>query len=477
MTQNPNTSKKKTAWSLPHPIVMLCCIILIVFIAGFIVPAGQYDKILNESTGRMVADPSSFHYVEREAISFTDAIMSLFQAVPKGLAQGQDIVFFILLVAGAFNIITSTGAIEAGIGRLAVKLSNNEKFMIPALIALFAAGGATFGMSEENVIFVPICIALARALGYDAMVGMAVAVMGAACGFCAGVINPFTIGVAQGIAELPTFSGIGYRLIILAVMCVITSAYIMRYAEKVRKNPAASYIADVEKSERHTGLDLSNLPEMTGRHIAVLVTVLLGFGILIYGVLVLEWYITELCALFFAMGIVSGFIFGYTPNEIVKNFLDGVRGIAAGAIMVGFARAILVVMTDAMIIDTLVNALSGFISALPTAISALGMYLVQIVINFFIPSGSGQAAATMPIMVPLADVVGINRQVAVLCYQFGDGFTNNILPTGATLMAILSLSKISYDRWLKFAGPLVGIWIGLGAGFIVIANMINYGPF
>ncbi len=464
---------KSSAINMPHPVVILIGIILIVAIASYIVPAGQYARVEDPNTGRMVVDPNSYTTVERNPVG----PFELFQAIPKGMGAAQEIIFFIMIVAGAFNIITSTGAVESGIARVALKFSNNEKFMIPAIVLLFSLGGASFGMAEENIIFVPIGIALARALGYDAMVGMSMVVLGSACGFNAGVINPFTIGVAQGIAELPMFSGLNYRLIIWGVMVVVTSIYIMRYGAKVKADPAKSYIRDVELSESHSSIDLNSVQPLTGKQILVLLIVLAGFGGLVYGVLEKGWYILEIGSLFLAMGVISGAAYGFGPNRLVKEFLGGVKDIAGGAIMVGIARAILVVMTDSMIIDTLVYSLSSVISALPTAISTLGMYVVQIIINFFIPSGSGQAAATMPIMVPLSDVLGINRQVAVLCYQFGDGFTNSIIPTSSTLMALLGLSKIPYEKWVKFIAPLMGIWIILGGVFIVIANMINYGPF
>ena len=202
-----------------------------------------------------------------------------------------------------------------------------------------------------------------------------------------------------------------------------------------------------------------------------------GFILLVFGVMNYGWYVNEIAALFLGMGIVSGLIYGFTPDEMVKHFQAGIRDIANGAIMVGIARAILVVLEQGMIIDTAVYAMSSLISSLPSSISVLGMYIVQVLTNFFIPSGSGQAAVTMPIMVPLADVLGINRQVAVLCFQFGDGFTNCILPVSGTQMAILAMAKIPYEKWLKFALPLVGIWIALGGVFIVAANMFGYGPF
>ncbi|MEG2013031.1 MAG: AbgT family transporter [Anaerovoracaceae bacterium] len=463
-------SKKK--FTFPHPIVLLFSIVLIVAICSYFVPAGEYTRV-KAPGGRMVVDPASYTEVEKRPIS----PFNFFLAFPKGLTQAGEITFFIMVVSAAFSIITATGAVEAIMARVAVSFRSKERLMIPAMVFLFSCGGASFGMSEENVVFVPIGIALARALGLDAMVGTSMVVMGTACGFCAGVINPFTIGVAQGIAELPMFSGLGLRLVVWVVLVVVTSAFIMRYASKVRANPSSSLIYDLEIADRGSTTDLSNIPTMTGRQKLVMGIILVGFVYLVYGVLKQGWYVSEIAALFLAMGILCGLVYGFGPTKISTIFQNGVKEIANGAIMVGIARAILVVMQESLIIDTAVHALSGLISSLPGIIGVLGMYFVQIMINFFIPSGSGQAAATMPIMVPLSDVLGINRQVAVLCFQFGDGFTNNILPVSGTLMAILGMAKIPYEKWLKFVGPLVLIWIAIGGVFVLIADTIHYGPF
>jgi len=470
---NKQISEKNKVIKMPHPLVILFSIIVIIGIASFFVPAGEYSRIEDPSTGRLVVDPESFSYVEGTPIG----PFGILKAIPKGLNAASSIAFFILLVSGAFAIITSTGAIEAAISRIATLLSGYDKLMIPVIMIVFSVGGATIGLSEENVIFVPIGIALARALGYDAIVGMSIVALGSATGFNAGVFNPFTIGVAQGIAELPLFSGIGYRFIIWGVMIVVTSLYVMKYALKIKKDPTKSYVYDLEQSEKGSEMDIDNIPKMTNRQKFVLLSTLCGFSILVYGVSKLGWYITEISALFLGMGLVAGIIAGFTPNKIVQEFVSGAKDLIQGALMVGFARAILIVLTETMLIDTMIYTLASLVSVLPNSISVLGMYAVQIVINFFIPSGSGQAAVTMPIMIPLADVLNINRQVAVLAYQFGDGFTNSIIPTSGTLMALLSIAKIPYQTWVRYVAPLIGIWVVIGGIFIFIANMINYGPF
>ncbi len=464
---------RKERFKIPHTYVILFSIIIIMSILTYILPAGQYARIEDKALDRVIVDPESFHYVEQNPIGVFDLI----QSIPKGMGAASEIIFFLFIIGGAFQIITVTGAIEAGIGKMAKRLYGKERLMIPIFMLIFALGGATFGMSEEVIIFVPIGVALARALGFDAMTGTAMIALGAACGFNSGFMNPFTVGVAQEIAELPLFSGVLMRVIIFFVLLIISTLYISRYAIKVKNNPEASIVYDLEQREKDQKIDLNNMIEMTTRHSLILLTVLVSFAIIMYGVFELDWYILEIGSIFLAMGLISGIIGGLRPSQLAEEFVLGAQSIVFGALVVGIARGILVVMTDGMIIDTIVYSLAHTIQALPKSIAVIGMYIIQIIINFFIPSGSGQATATMPIMVPLADILGITRQTAVMSFQFGDGFTNSIIPTSAALMAYLSIAKIPYEKWFKFIWPLMIIWIGTGVIFLVIANAVAYGPF
>ena len=463
--------KKKKKIKMPHTYVILATVILIVAVCTYIMPAGEYDRV--EVDGRTVVDAASYHTVESSPIGFFE----LFKAVPQGFNDASSIIFFIFVVAGMFNIIMETGAIERGIGKLALATRGKEKLMIPIVMAIFALAGATFGINEEGIIFVPIGIALARAMGYDAIVGMSMVTLGASIGFSSGIMNAFTVGVAQGIAELPIFSGWGLRIAVWIVMLIITAIYVTRYARKVKADPTLSHVVELENAEKDQKLDLDNLQDLTKRDYLILLEVLICFGILIYGVFKYGWYLTEIFALFIIMGLGAGILAGFGPSKIATEFVNGAKSIVFGALVVGIARTILVVMTDGMIIDSFLHALSGLIAYLPKSVAAVGMLLVQAVTNFFIPSGSGQAAATMPLMTPLADVLGLTRQTAVLAFQFGDGFTNNIIPTSSVLMGSLSVAKIPYERWLKYVAPLMGIWIVTCAVFMVIATVINYGPF
>ncbi len=464
--------EKKKKGKVPHTYVILFAMIILMALLTYVIPAGQYQKMeIETETGKTtVVDPNSYAPAKANPASLFDVL----KAFPKGLGAAQSIVFFIFIVGGSFNIVTQTGAVEAGINKIAKGLRGKEVLMIPIIVIVFSIGGATIGMAEEAIIFVPIGISLARALGYDAIVGMAVVALGAAVGFTSGVMNPFTVGVAQSIAELPMFSGIGLRIVIWICTIILVTFYIHRYAKKVKNDPESSMVYDLEQEEKHTVVDLDNVKEMTFKDILVLLIFIAGICILIFGVFKYGWYITEIAAIFLAIGILSGIVSGMKIDDIATNFIAGAKDIVMGALVVGLARGLLVIMESSLIIDTVVYALASVVKSLPKSVSAVGMLLVQSFINFFIPSGSGQAATTMPIMAPLADVIGLTRQTAVLAYQFGDGISNSIIPTGGVLLANLSVAKIKYETWVKFVAPLMIIWTLMAAIFMVIAVFIGY---
>lgn len=464
--------EKKKKGKVPHTYVILFAMIIIIAILTYVIPAGQYQKI-ESSTGRMIVDPASYQQIDSAPAKLFDVL----KAFPKGLAAAQSIVFFIFIVGGSFNVINQTGAIEAGISKVALSLKGKEKLLIPIIVLIFSLGGATIGMAEEAIVFVPIGIALSRALGYDAIVGMSIVALGAAAGFTAGFMNPFTVGVAQSIAELPMFSGIALRLVVWVCTLVLVIVYISKYANKVKADPTKSLVYELELEEKDHAIDLNNVKQMTSRHTGVLLVFLIGMGILIFGVFKFGWYITEIAAIFLAIGIVGGLVGGMNLDDIAKDFITGAKDMTTGALVVGLARGILVIMEGSMIIDTIVFGMASVVSSLPKSVSAVGMLLVQSFLNFFIPSGSGQAATTMPIMAPLSEVIGLTRQTAVLAYQFGDGISNSIIPTSGVLLANLSVAKIKYEVWVKYVAPLMGLWTLMAAAFMVISVLINYGPF
>lgn len=468
-------TEKKKFLKVPHTYVIIFTITLIAFVGTYIIPAGEYQRMEDPATGRMVVDAESFEYLEPSPVPFFSFSEDhLFTAVFNGMESASNIIFFILIVGGAFAMIQGTGAIDAGIGKVALALKDRGIILIPVLMAIFSVGGATIGMAEEVIVFVPIGVALARALGYDAIVGTAMISLGAAAGFTGGVANPFTVGVAQGIAEVPIYSAAWYRVIILLVILLVSAIYTMRYAVKVKKDPSKSLVADLEKNTE-SKLDLSNIPDFTKYHVFTFLVVLAGFGIMIYGIIEHDWYIKELTSIFLMMGIFSSLAGGIGPSRMAGNFVDGAKTIVFGAMVVGIARGILVVMEQGLIIDTVIFAMGESISGLPAVLAGNLMFVVQLILNFFIPSGSGQAATTMPIMAPLADLLEMPRQIAVFAYQFGDGFTNSIIPTSGVLMSYLAIAKIPYEKWFRWILPLMGMWFVIGVAFMSVAVIFNIG--
>ena len=461
--------KKEKKLAFPHTFVILFFVIIAMALLSYVIPAGAYERVFNEVANRNVVDPSTFAFVEQSPVSF----FTFLQAIPNGMVEVADIMVFIFVVGGAFNIITMTGAMENGIRKLAYKLQGREKLIIPIMMFAFSLGGATFGMSEETIIFIPIGIALARALGYDAIVGMAMITFGAAVGFSAGFMNPFTVGVAQKIAELPMFSGMWLRIIVWLVMLAVVPLCILRYANKVKADPTYSYVYDLEQAEKGKSVAVEDV-KLSVRDILVLLVIVLGLAVIVFGVVKLGWYVMEIASVFLGMGLLGGIVGGTSPNQMARDFIAGAKDIAMGALIVGIARGILVVMSEGQILDTIVYYLANLISGLPKIIAAEAMFAVQCVINFFIPSGSGQASTTMPIMTPLSDIIGISRQTAVLAFHFGDGFTNAIIPTHGTLCASLGVAGIPFNKWFKFAVPVVAVELLICACFVAFAAMTGY---
>ncbi len=462
------SGNKKKRW-IPHTYAILFAIMIVAAIASYVIPAGEFERL--EVDNRTVVVEGSYTEIEQQPV----APFELFKAIPLGMTTAAQIIFYIFLVGGAFGIIQATGTIEAGIGRAVHKLENKEKLLIPIIMILFSILGATIGMSEESIIFVPIGIAVARALGFDAITGTAMVSLGAASGFIGGMLNPFTVGVAQSIAEVQVFSGFSFRFVVYIVVLAFAIWYVMRYSIKVKKDPTKSIIHDIEVELQANEVEthMKEFPTFNWRHGLVLTILASGLIVNVYGVFKWDWFLTELTASFIIVGLLSGFIGKLGINGTFDAFVDGMRVIVFGALIVGFARAILIIMEQGSIIDTVIFGLSSLIASLPASLNAVGMYVTQIIMNFFIPSGSGQAATTMPIMTPLADLLGMERQIAVLAFQYGDGITNSIIPTSASLMAYLAVAGIPYERWVKFVWKLILGWMLIALVAIIVAVKIG----
>lgn len=465
-----NTTKKK--WSVPHTYVIIFAFVIFMAIMTYVIPAGQYGTLIDEVSGREIVNPKEFAYVESQPVT----LMQVLTSVTAGMQGVADVIFFVFIIGGSMEILYATGAINRGVDSVA-KNKLMGRWFIPVFAFIFALGGATFGVSDEIVIFAPLGVALAHAMGYDAITGLATIALGAAVGFNAGFMNPFSTSIAQSIAELPIYSGMELRLVVFVTLFIVTVGYIMRYAKRIKANPDLSIVKNCACELDRRDLNVDKLEGAGGRDKLILLVLCAGIIVMVYGVFNWDWYIDEMAGVFVGIGILSGFIGRMGPSRMAEAFVEGSKSMAFGALVTGFAKAILIIMEDGMILDTIIHGLGNMVMALPTAIAALGMYVIQIVINFFIPSSTGQAATVMPIMIPLADIVGVTRQTAVLAFQFGDGFSNSIIPTSSVLMTYLAAARIPYEKWVKFVWPLMLIWVGIGAIFLMAATAIGYGPF
>lgn len=400
-------------------------------------------------------------------------IFQFFQSFYKGMVNASDVVFFVFIAFASTTFILKSGAFDGLVSFLMkVFKGNSSVIVIPIFMALFGLGSSTVGMFEEWLAFIPIFAGIFITLGFDAVVGLAVVALGAGLGYSGAMMNPFTVGVAQGIAEVEYMSGAGFRILCHAVMLIVASAMVIRYALKVKNDPTKSLvygddfsaIVSEDGGEREFGI----------KQKLVLTDLLITIVVVVYGVKTFGWYFTELSAVFLIMGLVAAIIMRYSADEIGKFFADGFVDACTASMMVGIARATLIVLQEGNIIDTVVNGLATPLSYLPTALAAVAMLIIQTVLNFFIPSGSGQAAVSMPIMAPIADLLGIQRDVAVLAYQMGDGLSNIVWPTGfAAIMA--GLANVKLEKWWKFIFPIFFAMIGVQAIMLVIAVLTGFG--
>lgn len=442
----------------PDTVLVVLAILVLAAALTWIVPSGHFEREIVPLAGggeREQIVPGSFRLL---GASRPQGAGALLLAPFGGFVRAADIIAFVLIVGGAFRVLNATGAVEAGLARLVEAARHSPRLdavLLPVLMLAFSLGGAVFGMAEETVPFILMLVPLSRALGYDAITGAAIPIVGAGAGFAGAFLNPFTVGVAQGIAELPLFSGLGYRLVVWLAVTALAIAYVMRHARRVR-HPASVRDATAARSR-------APAPPLTARQRSVLVVLGLGMGALVGGVMAYDWYIAEIAALFLALGIAFGGIGGLGALQSSRRFMEGARDLAETAILIGMARGIIVLLEDGAVVDTILHALAGAVGAGGPLVAAESMFLVQTGINFFVPSGSGQAALTMPIMAPLSDLVGVTRQTAVLAFQLGDGFTNIIIPTNAVLIGSLSLAGVSWLEWARWMLPLQAAFLLLGA--------------
>ncbi len=441
----------------PHPLVLLVGFIMLAAALSYVLPAGQFARQKNEATGREVVVPGSYQRVPATPVGPLDMLVD----IPKGMADAAGVIFLIFLAGGAFTVLDQTGALRFGVDWLLARAHGREVLVIPVISLLFATMGALENMGEEIVPLVPVLLVLMRRLGYPVITAVAASIGAAIVGAAFSPINPFQVGIAQKLAQLPLLSGGGYRLALLLPAVGLWIAGTMRHAIRHRVAPdvtAADVAADAQGGERH-GL--------------VLLLLLVMFSLFGYGVVALGWDFDQMAAVFFVLGVGAGLLGGLGLTGTAEGFVTGFRDIAFSALLIGFARAIFVVLEQGHIVDTIVHGMSAPLAHLPVTVAALGMMVVQTALHLPIPSVSGQATLTMPLFAPLADIIGLSRQVVVLAFQYAAGLCELITPTNGSLLAMLAICGVRFEQWLKFVWPLYGLLLALGVVGVVVGIAVG----
>ena len=421
---------------IPNTYVIIACILVLCAMATWFVPGGEYVQ----------AEDGSLTY---RPVDSAPQTWQVFSAFYHGFVKQAGIIVFILVVGGAFWLLNATGAVSAGISRFIARVGRYDKVVLVAVTLLFSLAGAVFGMSEETIPFVGIVVPLVVSMGYDAVMGMLIVYVAANVGFSSAFLNPFTVGIAQGMAGLPLFSGMEYRLLCWGILTVLLAVFVVIYARRSRKTPSA---AAQEVSAAF----------LTRRQGWILIVLLATVVMLIVGVTLWDWYLPEITGLFLLMGIVCGIIAGFSANKIAEELMAGARDILSAALVVGFASGIIVILQDGHIVDSILHSMQEGLDGTGPVASLSAMYGIQALINFIIPSATAKAAITIPIMAPFSDLVGVSRQAMVLAFQFGDGFTNMVTPTSGVLIAALAMARIPYTKWVKWIWKMVVALLILG---------------
>lgn len=461
----------KKKFEMPHIYVILFAFSAVAAILTHFLPSGKYDRVLGPE-GRTTIDATSYHIIEKTPVGLIDFMTS----IPRGLIDAGEVVFFTFIIGGMFMVLRRTGIIEVAVDKLARKFANNGLILIAVLTTVFAFIATLIGTAELSLVYIPVIMPLIIALGYDSLTAASIALCGTAAGFSAGVLNPINTGLGQMLSGLPVFSGMGLRSVVFILAVATAIFFIMRYAKNVKNNPTASLVYEEDRDKRVEFKKITDGKALTmssRQKLATYATFIL-FGVLVYGVIKQGWFMVEMSGLFVIMGVVVGLISGLKLVEICEGFNQGFKDVLMGAFIVGLARAIAVILEDGNVMDTIVYSLGSLVGDLPPELAAVGMYFVQTAINFVISSGSGQALVTMPIMAPLADLVGVTRQTAVLAYQLGDGFTHVLFPTSGYFMAALVLAGVPYQKWLRFFLPIFGVWATIAILALVIAQLIGW---
>ena len=475
----PEAGSSKKGFKFPTAYTILFALIALVALGTWFVPAGQYDRVENEELGREVPVPGTYQEVEANRQGPVEVLLAPiagFYDPDEYEARAIDVALFVLFIGGFLGVVTKTGAIDVGIARAMARLKGRENWMIPILMALFAAGGTSYGMAEESLAFYSLLIPVMIAAGYDSAVAVATILLGAGIGVLGSTINPFATVIAANAAGIPFTDGIGLRFFMLFAGWLTCVIFVMRYAARVKKDPSASIVADRrEEIEAKYGKGTTDTTDskLTGRQAAVLVIFALTFVVMIWGVSSQGWWMARMGALFLGSSILVGFVARMGEEGFTDAFVDGSRDLLGVALVIGIARGIVVVMDAGNMTDTILHAGEDALSGASAVVFINLMFVIEVFMSFFVPSSSGLAVLTMPIMAPLADFSEVARSLVVTAYQSASGLVNLFNPTFAVVMGALAIGRVPYDRWLRFVFPLVLILTALIVVSISVAALIG----
>lgn len=479
----PATEKptEKPGFRFPSAFTILFALIVLVAVLTWIIPAGQYERVASEALGKDVPIAGTYAPTDAAPQGFFDVILAPiagFYDPVEYVARAIDVSLFVLIIGGFIGVVTATGAIDAGIARAMVRLKGRENWMIPILMALFALGGTTYGMAEETLAFYVLLIPVMIAAKYDALTAVAVILLGAGVGVLGSTVNAFSTVIASDAAGISFADGLGLRLVILVICWVVTVAFVMRYAAKVRADPSTSLVYDKKTAnEAHFLAETpSEAAPFTGLHKIVLILFALTFGVMVWGVSIGGWWMAEMSGLFLAAAIVIGIIARLGEGTLVESFVNGARDLLGVALIIGLARGIVVIMDAGMITDTILHAAETSVTGLSQTAFILVIYWVQVGLSFFVPSTSGLAVLSMPILAPVADFAGVKRELVVTAFATASGMVNLITPTSAVVMGGLAIGRVPYERWLRFVWPLLVVLTLIVMAALALATLLGGTP-
>lgn len=463
---------KRKKFVFPHSYTLIFLLIIIAALLTWFIPSGQFKTVVETINGmeKTTVVPGTYHQIDKAG--YGQGISAVLEAPAAGVINAVEVVAFVLIVGGAFGIILKTGAVDRGLFTLAQSLGDKGILVIPLSMILFSLGGSTFGMSEEVIPLFAVFVSLMFSLGFDSMTAILILFLGTQAGYIGSTINPFNVLIAQGVADVHGNPLLVYRVVCWAVITLISILFTMHYAKKVKANPESSIVYKNDQKVKHKFQNFEVDKPFSTSDKWIIGGFIIGLMIMIWGIIAQGWYMVEISALFVGMGLYAGLVAKFNQKEIAEAFVEGCADFAYAAVIIGLARGVLVILENGMIIDTILNCLANLLGGLPKFMFSAILLIAQVIVTFFVPSSSGAAALTMPVMAPLADLVHINRDVVVLSNQFGNGLMNLISPTGGVLLAGLAIAEINFSKWLKVGSKIFVILLIVSAVLLYIATLL-----